>query len=253
MSKEIKLVISVLILLITVLFIFLNSQKPSNSKNWVAGMDKAASINFVKQMIIVSNFRQWRYKDGQTVDFTYSTKAFDPNTISKVYFLIEPFDKFDGIAHTYFMFQFENGETADVSVEARREKGEEFSAFWGLFNKFELMYIWGDDEDLTGRRLIIENNKVYKYPLKLTKEQSKNLFIQLANDTKDLENNPKFYNTLTDNCTNELAKSANKAYPNSIPLDISWFLPGYSDKFLLKLGLIDADKNSFNKENYLIK
>lgn len=138
-------------------------------------------------------------------------------------------------------------------MEARREKGEDFSAFWGLFNKFELMYIWGDDEDLTGRRLFVEKNKVYKYPLKLTKEQSKNLILQLANDTKDLETTPKFYNTLTDNCTNVLAKAANKAYPNSIPLDISWFLPGFSDKLLLKLGLIDMDKNSFNKENYLIK
>ena len=52
------------------LFYFL-SQKPSNSKNWVAGMDKQANINFAKQMIIVSNFRQWRYKTGETVDFTY--------------------------------------------------------------------------------------------------------------------------------------------------------------------------------------
>ena len=232
---------------------FLLFQKPSNRKDWVEGMDKNVSINFVKQSIIVSNFRQWRYKNGKVVDFTYSTKVFDPNTISKVYFLIEPFDKFDGIAHTYFLFYFENGENAAVSVEARREKGEEFSAFWGLFNKFELMYIWGDDEDLTGRRLYVEKNKVFKYPLKLTREQSENLFIQLANDTEELEIKPKFYNTLLDNCTNVLAKSANKAYPGSIPWDISWFLPGYSDKFLMKLNLLDVNKNNFNKENYLIK
>lgn len=74
MSKAIKLItlffISILVILLIMLFYFL-SQKPSNSKNWVAGMDKQANINFAKQMIIVSNFRQWRYKTGETVDFTY--------------------------------------------------------------------------------------------------------------------------------------------------------------------------------------
>lgn len=216
-------------------------------------MDKQPTINFVKQNIVVSNFRQWRYALSDPIDFTYSTKTFDPNNISKVYFLIEPFDKFAGIAHTYFLFNFKDGTNAAVSVEARREKGEDFSAFWGLFNKFELIYIWGDDEDITGRRRIVEKNNIYKYPLKLSSEQSKNLFIQLANDTKDLETTPKFYNTLTDNCTNVLAKAANKAYPNSIPWDISWVLPGYSDKFLFKLGLIDTSDLTLNKEKYLIK
>ena len=47
------------------------------------------------------------------------------------------------MAHTYFVFDFEDQPPVAISVEARRERGESYDVVRGMFNEFELIYIWG--------------------------------------------------------------------------------------------------------------
>ncbi len=66
--------------------------------------------------------------------------------------------------------------------------------------------------------------------------------MQLAETTIALENTPRFYNTITSNCTNELAKNANIIKENTISsTNRALYLPGYADEELYKLGLIPKD------------
>lgn len=67
-------------------------------------------------------------------------------------FTIAPFYSFEGVAHTYFVFDFQDQQPVAVSVESRRERGEGYDSIHGLFNEYELMYIWGTERDFTGRR-----------------------------------------------------------------------------------------------------
>ena len=62
--------------------------------------------------------------------------------------------------------------------------------------------------------------------------------MNLAEASQQLETRPRFYNTFTSNCTNELAKVANLAQPGAIPPHIALILPGYSDNLLYDLGFI---------------
>ena len=72
-------------------------------------------------------------------------------------------------------------------------------------------------------------------------ESGRNLFRDLAAESRALETQPRFYNSLTSNCTNELAKEANRAQPGAIPLNIGLLLPGYADHFLYDRGFIPHD------------
>src|SRR5262249_30192482 len=74
--------------------------------------------------------------------------------------------------------------------------------------------------------------------LAITAAQAQALFRGLLAKTNDLAAHPRFYNTLSANCTNMLAKLVNQISPGRIPLDRSWYLPGYSDLFLMRIGLI---------------
>jgi hypothetical protein len=56
-----------------------------------------------------------------------------------------------------------------------------------------------------------------------------------------METQPRFYNTLTSNCTNELAKVANLAQPGAIPPNIALIFPGYAASLLYDLGFIAND------------
>jgi hypothetical protein len=50
--------------------------------------------------------------------------------------------------------------------------------------------------------------------------------------TNALAAHPRLYNTFSANCTNMLAKVVNQTKAGSVPFDLSWYLPGYSDLFL---------------------
>jgi hypothetical protein len=56
-----------------------------------------------------------------------------------------------------------------------------------------------------------------------------------------METQPRFYNSFTSNCTNELAKVANEAQPGAIPPNIGLVFPGYADQALYDLGFIPND------------
>ena len=156
-------------------------------------------------------------------------------------FSIGPFGGFNGVAHTYFVFDFEDQPPVAISVEARRERGEAFNVLRGLLNQFELIYIWASEQDVTVRRAIVEQRELYMYPLTISVEAERTLFLQLAEASRDLESHPRFYNTLTNNCTSELARAANRVKPGAIPPNIALVFPGYSDELLYERGVFPND------------
>src|SRR6185312_13430070 len=103
-----------------------------------------------------------------------------------------PFSSLEAVAHTYFVFDFTDQPPLVLSVEARRERGEVFDLVRGLLNEFELMYIWGTEPDLTGRRAIVEHNRLYMYPLTIPRESAQALLLELARTSQALETQPRF-------------------------------------------------------------
>ncbi len=217
--------------------------KPSHTRNWEVGFEKLPRIRIQKNIVSIEDFRNYEYGWDKIVAARYMKRQIDISTLERAWFIVEPFEgfpivKFDGIAHTYFVFDFKGQKPVVVSVEARREKGEKFGLLPGILNRFELMYVWGSEEDLTAGRVLREHNQLYMYPLTISKTAAQKLFVQLAQTTQGIEKTPRFYHSLTSNCTNELAKNANQIKPGTIPYDLTWFLPGFAAQELYKLGFI---------------
>lgn len=234
--------ISVLSLIVFYFFLYL---QPSNTRNWEFGFQTLPEFSIQQNTISVKNIRNYQLINGN-IQPEYLNQTFDTNNLEKVWFVVEPFSikpftNFKGVAHTYFVFDFKNQEPIVISVEARREQAEKYDSWIGLFNQYELIYVWGTEHDQTVKRVISENNRLFMYPLNISKTNSQNLFLQLALASKSLETSPRFYNTFTSNCTNELAKAANNVRSGSIPLNKALFLPGYSAEELYNLGYISND------------
>jgi hypothetical protein len=221
--------------------------KPSNDRQWDVGFEKLSNISREGDRVTIKNFRDFTFVKGKRTNTDYKEVQVNIKDIQRVWFMYEPFKvppftSFGGIAHTYFTFDFKNHEPLVVSVEARREEGETYSSYTGAFNKFELQYIWGSETDFDKQRAFSNGEGLYMFPLQLSTGSAKNLFLQMVNTSITLGNHPRFYNTLTSNCTNELAKNANAIKAGSVPLDKAWIFPGYSDEFLYRLKLIPSDK-----------
>ena len=220
--------------------------QPSNQRNWEYGMDVLPHIVIDGDLVTVQHERDFAWTATGPAGSDYVDRTFDVRRLQRVWFVEEPFtlapiEGFEGVAHTYFVFDFQGQAPVVVSVESRREKGQGYDPVIGAFNEYELIYLWGTERDMTGRRALLEKNQLYMYPLVGSMDSARRLFVNLATTTAQLETQPRFYNTLTSNCTNELAKAANEAQPGAVPPHPALIFPGYSARLLYDLGFIPND------------
>ncbi len=237
-----KKIILIFLLIVLILGIFIFFKEPSLHRDWTDDAQTLPDITISENKINIKNLRDWRYKYQETISWNYYEETFDLDKIDKAYFLMNPFGKWEGVGHGFFLFEFNDGKTVSVSVEARRENNEPFGAFRGLFNNYEMWYVWGSATDLFSRRAIYHDEDLYMYPLLIKSETVKGLFLDLAKTTESLETKPKFYNTIFSNCTNVLADSSNRVNPGSIPWNWARVFTGYADNKLYELKLIPYDK-----------
>lgn len=147
----------------------------------------------------------------------------DINKVSDVYFVIKPFPPEWLAAHCLFIFEFdnsgyittENKETSKgliLSIEARLRIDQSYSLVQGQFDKFKIIYQLGCYEDYI-QVCSLENKRLIPIKLKLTHEQKADLLenaIRASLKNRDNE----MYNTLQNNCTNNLFLLLNTVLPD---------------------------------------
>lgn len=207
-------------------------KKPRLDRNWVEHLAVMPTIDMRADGFALSPATDWSYDEkGPTAK---NTASFEANyaDLRNVWFVVEPQPGGGYAAHTLLLFEFAGDRIIGVTVEARREVGEEYDAFVGAFNKFELAYIWATARELLARRAVYLAKEVYVYPLALSEQQKSDFLKALLQQTQAVQTRPRFYNTLWSNCTNELAKVAR------IPWHYSFILTGYSPQYLHRLNYI---------------
>lgn len=231
--------LQILVLLIIVESLYLLTKQPLGDRTWLPEQARTATAE-VQDSITLTNVRDWTYNAQGPVTADWTTAIINPKDITRAWFLIEPFSTLEAVGHTFLSFELSDGRVYSFSVEARREENETYSAIQGLFREYELSYQWGTERDFVTRRLIYLDHPLRLYPLTLSPEASQALFLSLIEETNNLAERPRFYHTLSANCTNVLAKIVNKHYPGTLPWDTSWYLTGYADRYLMREELIGA-------------
>ncbi|QQS60975.1 MAG: DUF4105 domain-containing protein [Candidatus Moraniibacteriota bacterium] len=228
--------------------------QPSHDRDWELGQEKLPKFTFLENgRVQIENFRNFNWKEEGVADIQYETREFDLKKIETVDVFISHFDDFEGLAHIFVSFGFRNGRHAVISLETRREKDEEFSPLLGIFRQFEIIYVVGSEEDIVGLRTDVRKERVYLYPTKATPEHARSLFLALAQDINDVYDEPRIYNTLTKNCTNEITRRVEGISSIEFPLTWKTILPGYFDEVLYEAGVLNAEGNfSDVKSGHLI-
>src|SRR5262249_16923951 len=115
----------------------------------------------------------------------------------------------------------------------------------GLFNKFELAFIWSTAKELLTRRAVFLKKDIYVYPLHLDQQQKGDFLKALLQTTVSGSTEPRFYKTFTPNSTNGPGKVAR------MPWHYSFILTGYSPQYLHRLKYIPG--GSFESVKTLAK
>lgn len=242
-----------LVIFFIVMGFALSQQRPSPVARYIDEFSLESEVEVSNHTILLTNVRDWQYQGREIIEKRWVDREISLNSLERVWFVVESFGKWDGIAHTFFIFDFADQEPLSFSIEAKREPNESFSPIKGIFNQYELGYFWGNETDFLIRRVEYLGHKVYMYPLLISSDAGKTLLRALAAETRDLTQTPRYYNTLTSNCTNSLANIVNQVEPGLIPWHPARLFTGYADNYLHQLGLIDNSQafESIEQKHYV--
>ncbi len=220
----------------------LSGMEPRADRDWIEQQARLPAARFDGRLVHVTNVRNFTFTSPDRFTRAYDTRTYDLDQLDAVWFVLTPFyATWRGPAHSFLTFGFGDSQFVSISVEARREEGEEYGPVTGLFNKFELMYVIGDERDIIGQRAIFEEYPVYLYPIRAPREKIRAVFTEMLERANALREEPEFYNTLTNNCTSNVVDHVNRVASRPIPGGLRTMLPGYIDGVAHSLGLIDSD------------
>lgn len=215
---------------------------PSHDRNWAMEQSIFPHAVFDGSRVTIRGIRNFRWTGAAAYTPAWEERSYDLDQVATAWYVLVPFsEKFRGPAHAFVSFGFEDGRYLAISVEARREVGESYGVVAGVFRRYELIYVVGDEQDLIGRRAVFDDDEVFLYPVRATREAARAVLVAMLERANQLHRQPEFYNTLTNNCTLNLVRHVNQLSPGLVPT-ASWriILPGYSDAVVHRLGLIDS-------------
>lgn len=215
----------------------------SHEREWIAAQSRLPVVRTDGDIVRISDMRDFRHAPDGTSEERWTQDEFDVTQLERVWFALSPFEpRFEGIAHPFLTFEFADGRTVAISVEARREVGEEYSPLLGLLRRYETMVVIGTEADLLGLRVIAWDDPLYLFPVRVTAAQAQHLFRRLIDDAARIEQIPMWYNTLTNNCTSTIIDAINELAAADDALGpLVGVLPGYSLEAVYERGWIDTD------------
>ena len=212
---------------------------PSNDRDWKPEFATLPIAEIDERQYTLRNIRNCNYVTADDYVVNYYDRQIVLDQIQSVDFIVVPFKETPKLAHTMISFGLDDGSYLAVSVEVRKERGEEFNALMGVGRQYELIYVLSDERDVIRLRSRHRDSDVYVYPTVANQQQAQAMFAEVMGRINELSVNPEFYHSITNNCTTNLAGHVNELSPGKIAHGWQIILPGLSAKYAYDRGLLD--------------
>ena len=211
---------------------------PSNNRVWADDVAQVTTGVVDGDHVTLHNVRNfdWRTKTDYTQH--WETRTYDLRRLNSLDMILS-YWSMPAIAHVLISFGFDDGEHVVFSVEIRREKTESFSEIGGFFKEFELSVIACDERDVIRVRTNVRGEDDYLYRIRMPIDEIRSLFLAYVSQANDVARKPRFYNTITANCTTIIYHMA-KRIVGHLPLDYRLLLSGYLPGYVYKVGGLDT-------------
>ncbi len=210
---------------------------PSNARDWQPDVATLPFADIQGDRLTVHNVRNAEYRTETDYTVRLEDRTLDLAKLRSLdLFLIywgSPL-----IAHTIMSWGFEGDQYLAVSIETRKEKGEQYSALRGFFRQYELFFVVADERDVVRLRTNVRGEDVYVYRLDVSPADARLLLLRYLHEVNELRERPQWYNALTENCTTAIKRLAGADARRSW---WSWklLLNGYLDELAYDIGAID--------------
>jgi hypothetical protein len=210
---------------------------PSNDRDWADDVAQVTSGTVVGDRATLRNVRNFDWRSDSDYTQRWETREYDLDRLDSVDMILSYWAG-PAIAHMLVSFGFDSGEHVVFSVEIRRQKTQSFSEIGGFFKEFALSVIAADERDVIRVRTNVRGEDDYLYRIRMPAPAMRSLFLGYVDEANALVIEPRFYNTLTVNCT-MLVYHMMKRIVGYLPLSYRLLFSGYLPEYVYRVGGLD--------------
>ncbi|MBX6317063.1 DUF4105 domain-containing protein [Pigmentiphaga sp.] len=212
------------------------SLRPSNERAWIPEVARQTHGEVEGDRVTLYNVRNFTWRSPSDFDERWETRTYELSRMRSLDLALSYWGR-PAIAHAMLSFGFDDGRYIVFSVEIRRKQGDQFSEIGGFFRNYELSVIAADEEDCLRVRTNVRGEDGHLFRIHMPREAMRSLFLAYVETANDLVRRPRFYNTLTANCTTLVFQMAQRIVPG-LPLDYRLIFSGYLPEYLFELGAL---------------
>ena len=210
---------------------------PRNDRVWADDVSRLATGSIDHNLVTLHDVRNFDWRSATDYTIRWEARSYDLNRLDTVD-MIMSYWRGPSIAHMLVSFGFDDGAHVVFSVEIRRKKNQAFSELGGFFKQFELSIIAADENDIIRVRTNVRGEDDYLYRVRLPRAAMRSLFIAYVEHANSLKQVPRWYNTVTVNCTT-LVYHMMKRIVGHLPFDYRVVFTGYLPAYVYQVGGLD--------------
>ena len=212
--------------------------RPSNDRAWMPEVLHQTSGSRVGDVVRLHNVRDFKWMSSEVFEPRWVTRDYDLSKLESVDLVLSYWGR-PAIAHAMVSFGFGENEYVVFSVEIRRKIGDKFSELGGFFRQYELAVLASTEEDSLRVRTNVRGEDAYIYRVAMERGNATALFLAYVDTANGLLTAPRFYNTLTANCTTLVFQLANRIV-RGLPMDHRLLLSGYLPEYLFSIDALSG-------------
>ena len=210
---------------------------PSNDKIWAPDVAQMTTGTVEGDRVTLYNVRNFEWRSNTDYVQRWEARHYELHRLNSVDMIMSYWTG-PAIAHMLISFGFDTGEHVVFSVEIRPEAHEGFSELGGFFKEFELSIIAADERDVIRVRTNIRGEDDYLYRIRMPLPAMRSLFLGYVEQANQLVDTPRFYNTLTVNCTMLVYHMMNRIV-GYLPWSYRLLFTGYLPAYVYRVGGLD--------------
>lgn len=224
------------------LLVWWHTLRPSNDRDWIPEVARQTHGEVDGNLVTLHNVRNFDWRTR--TDFTphWETRRYALDALQSVDVALSYWNR-PAIAHALVSFGFGHDRYVVFSVEIRRKQGDRFSEIGGFFKQYELSVIASTEEDSLRVRTNVRGEDGYLYRIHMPLDAARSLFLAYVDSANRLRSTPRFYHTLTANCTTIVFQMARRIVPG-LPLDFRQLASGYLPEYLYDLHVLQGAGNA---------
>ena len=224
--------------LVLLVLVWWLSLRPSNDRPWAPDVARTATGTVDGDRLVVDNVRNFAWRSPTDFDQRWERRSYDLSKLSGVDLIMSHWAG-EEIAHTILSFGFSDGSRLAFSIEIRKEQSEAFSTIAGFFKQYEIAMIAADERDVVRVRSSVRGEDVRIYRLRIAPASARRLLEVYVAEANDIAQHPRFYNTLTTNCTTLAFQLVQVVHP-ALPLDPRILVSGYLPNYAYDIGAVNT-------------